>query len=268
MTLLLTEMTDTGVVFAADRNLSWIDPETGKVRGLACRRKKILGIEHLTGAIGYFGNSHVGRDKMLMDEWLEGFIRDNTDCESLEQFAHRLKADLENQLTPNQKGRMLGFHLAGYAEHEGLSLPTFWFVRNIKGLRGIFYDGTSETFAISEDFLQRDVSFVKLEFLHKYLQTHGSRVYHNGTLAPYVAVAEHVYSLFRTIWALREEWKLEGFRAPSSLEEHAALARFQIQLTASIYELFSKEETAPIGGGVDVITISPSGIVAHDYSES
>ena len=268
MTLLLTEMTDKGVIFAADRNLSWFDTRSGKIKGLAYRRKKILGIEHLAAAIGYFGNAHVGRDKILMDEWLEGFIRDNFDCETLEQFAYRLKDGLEANLTHEQKQRMLGLHLAGYTEQEGLKLPTFWFVRNIQGMRGPFYVGVNEEFTVSEDFLQRDVRFVRPNLLHEYLRTHGGRVYRNGTLAPYVAIAGHIYSLFRTIWALREEWDLEEFQPPSTLEEYAALSRFHIELTARIYELFSKTETPPIGGGVDVITISPDGTVIYDYSES
>lgn len=268
MTLLLTEITDKGVVFAADRNLSWFDTNSGKIGGLAYRRKKILGIEHIAAAVGYFGNAHVGRDKMLMDEWLESFIQGNSDCGTPEQFAYRLKDGLDANLTHGQKQRMLGLHLAGYTEQEGLRLPTFWFVRNIQRMQGPFYIGVNERFAVSEDFLHRDVRFVKPDMLHEYLRAHGGRVYRNGTLAPYVAIAGHVYSLFRTIWALRHEWDVQEFQPPSTLEEYAALSRFHIELTTRIYDLFSTSEVRPIGGGVDVIMISPDGTLTYDYSES
>lgn len=267
MTLLLTEITDKGIVFAADRNLSWFDQASGKIGGLAHRRKKILGIESLSAAIGYFGNAHVGREKTLMDDWLEGFITSHSDCTSLEQLAHRLKIALETSLTPEQKTRMLGLHLAGYTERETLRLPTFWFVTNICGMRGPFYEGVRETFSVSEDFLERDVRFVKPNLLGEYLQSHGARIYRNGTLAPYVAIAGHIHSLFRTIWALRHEWDLKEFQPPADLDEYAVLSRFHIELTARIYDLFSKSKARPIGGGVDVITIAPDGTLSYDYAE-
>lgn len=268
MTLLLTEMTGKGIVFAADRNLSWFDTRTGRIGGLAYRRKKILGVEHLAAGLGYFGNAHVGRNKILMDEWLERFIQESSDCATLEQLAQRLRDGLEADLTDAQRQRMLGLHVAGYTEQEGLRLPTFWFVRNIQGMRGPFYVGVGERFEVSEDFLLRDVRFVKPELLHEYLLDHGGHVYRNGTLAPYVAVADHVYSLFRTIWALRKEWRIEEFQPPSTLARYAALSRFHIELTARIYELFSDSENPPIGGGVDVITIAPNGTITYDYSET
>ena len=268
MTLLLTEITDKGIVFAADRNLSWFDEATNQIGGLACQRKKILGLEDLSAAIGYFGNAHVGRSKALMDEWLETFIRGSSECESLEELAFRLGDSIETDLTVEQKRRGLGFHLAGYVEQEDHTLPTFWHVSNIRGMEGPLYVGIRDTFRVSEHFLQRDVKFVKPGLLHEYLRTHGAQVYRNGTLAPYVIVAGHIYSLFRTIWALRQEWALDEFQPPSTLGEHASLARFHIELTTRIYELFSKSEARPIGGGVDVITISPNSRLTYDYSES
>ena len=166
MTLLLTEMTDKGVIFAADRNLTWLDTRSGKLQGLAYRRKKIMGIEYLSAAIGYFGNAHVGRKKTLMDEWLESFILENSSSGTLERFANCLKDRLEATLTQAQKQRMLGFHLAGYTEQEGVRLPTFWYVSNIQGMRGPFYVGVNDGFAVSEDFLNRDLRFVKPDLLH------------------------------------------------------------------------------------------------------
>jgi hypothetical protein len=135
-------------------------------------------------------------------------------------------------------------------------------------MRGPFYTGVQDTFGVGEHFLQRDVEFVKPHRLQEYLRTHGTRIYRNGTLAPYVVVAEHIYSLFRTIWALREEWGMEEFQPPSTLEEYASLSRFHIELTTQLYEFFSTSEARPIGGGVDVITVSPEGSLTCDYSET
>lgn len=268
MTLLLTEIGDKGVVFAADRNLTWYDESTGQIGGLAFRRRKILGIEHLSGAIGYFGNAHVGRAKTLMDEWLESFIIKSADCADLEEFAHRLRDALQSELTQEQSTRGLGLHMAAMEEHEDLMLPTFWYVSNIKGMKGPLYTGVRDYFRASEHFLRRDVRFVKPAMLDEYLATHGARVYRNGTLPLYVVAARHIYSLFRTTWALREKWKMEEFRPPQNLAERAELARSHIDITTEIYERFSSAVARPIGGGVDIITISRDGNLICDYCES
>ena len=60
---------------------------------------------------------------------------------------------------------------------------------------------------------------------------------------------------------------MEEFQTPSTLGDYAALSRFHIELTARIYEVFSKASVPPIGGGVDVITVSPGDNVTYDYSQ-
>jgi hypothetical protein len=255
-------MTDQGIVFAADRNLS----QSGKVTDT---RRKVLGIEYLDAAIGYFGTAEVGPKREKTDKWLQDFIDRHSDCKALKDFVNQLKEDLEAAgLTPDQQEMGLGLHLAGYTELANHRLPDFWLVLNYPAKHGLAYPKGQENFGASEDFWRRDVQHLQPsdgpDCLNKRLRD-DPVLHFNGYLNPYIVVEAHIRSLFQAIWAMSKQGGLEEFKPPATLQDYVSLYLFRIELTVDFYDFFSSSHARPIGGGVDVITISVGGTLKHKY---
>jgi|GEM_PF-5316764 len=250
MTLVLTEITYHGIVFAADRNILKWDQEPEK-QTLLGRAPKLFFVPDLEAGICYYGLAQIGG--ILMAQWLPTFIQAANRLSSLRDFALQLAETLNTaSLLPDEKGMPLGFHLAGYVKAGNLKVPSFWHIRNIYQMTPqAEYADIREEFQVSEDFLERDVKHIQPAHLEKHLKTI-AYTYRNGMLRPYVHLAELLYGFFPEIW------EIKGFSPPKSVLERARYLEFHIEVLNRIYTRFYKGP-APVGGGIDLLAISKRG---------
>jgi len=232
MTLLLTDVTKFGIVFAADRQLVGHRQRTEKAQ-------KVFPLERLNAAIAYFGQAYVGSKRM--DRWLDRFIDEHCEIYSLEQLAHVLGTALEKGLVGKQRSQFLGFHLAGYVKQDGLTCPTFWFVRNFEHLdtTTFKYHGILAHFRVSEEILGHHLEDLTPRQLNALLAQGDILCFCNGTLEPYVGPTKGLQ--------------------PSSLTEYTDDVLTRMTLTIQRCRQ-SSAKPPPIEGGPDIITVPvPSG---------
>jgi len=159
MSILLAEVVPEGIIFGADRNVSWSREEVlhGNVviQNLGhTQRSKVLRWPQRKALIGYVGAAQVGG--VPTDEWLYDFIGRYNTFERLETLAEALRAEIEAQRRIDERTNSpeaLILHLGGFELVEGICKPFIWFVRNAYGMddRGNYTDIRRE-FQKSEEF--------------------------------------------------------------------------------------------------------------------
>lgn len=245
MTILFTDITRFGIVFAADSLLT----KKGKSNS---RRRKILEISYLQAVIGYFGLAQV-RTK-YMDDWLRKFINDNHHISSLEEFAHRLGAQLDTNIPRTISDRRLGMHIAGYMTQDDVTIPSFWFVRNIQHLdTAARYHGVSNKFQVSEEIRGHHYKHMSPSELSGWLEKSNIIFFRNGVLVPTAFVSDGLHNLFK-----KGIWRQSGFRPPQSLKEYAEYVEFRTKVIIDIFRRFHLSDVL-VGGPPCLLTIpSPS----------
>jgi len=242
MTLLITDIGSSGIVFAADSAITLPDHKQ-------LSQPKIVKLERLNAAIGYYGVAAVNGGPMY--DWLESLSR-HTSAGDLEAVAHELVDKLKPWPSLDSTGCGTGFHLAGYIEVEERMLPTFWHIWNHGGV-DVGYRTTGLGFRATEDFLSRVPSEYIPNDLDAFFAQTGNRVYRNGTLKPYVSLANCLYPFFK------ELWQTPGFPAPRSLPDWAWHYRFQVDEIKRVYQILRKKRESPIGHETKVVMIYPDG---------
>lgn len=234
MTILFTDITRFGIVFAADSLLT----RKGKPDS---RRRKILEVPYLQAVIGYFGLAQV-RTK-YMDDWLRKFINDNHDAVSLEEFAHRLGAQLDTDMPRTISDRRLGMHIAGYMTQDDVTIPSFWFVRNIQHLDTAGrYHGVSDKFQVSEEIRGHHYKHMSPSELSGWLEKGNIIFFRNGVLVPTTFVSDGLHNLFK-----KGIWRQPGFRPPQSLKEYAEYVEFRTKVIIDIFRRFHLSDVL-VGG--------------------
>ena len=214
-------------------------------------RPKIVKLERLNAAIGYYGVAEV--NGVPMHDWLESFSR-HTSAVDLEAVAHELVDKLKPWPSLDSTRRGTGFHLAGYTEVEERKLPTFWHIWNHGGVP-VGYRTTALGFRTTEDFLSGVPSEYIPDDLDAFFAQEGNRIYRNGTLKPYVSLAKHLYQFFEELWQARD------FSAPRSLPDWAWHYRFQVDEIKRVYQILRTKRESPIGHETKVVMIYPDGRV-------
>lgn len=242
MTLILTHINRYGIVHASDSNLT---SSNNKDAGTG---QKTFPITYLKAGLTVAGAYSVSGTSM--DKWMNEFIqRQQTERNvTLESFSNKLKAELQAKMNPTEKMRGSLIQVAGYVEIENLSHPEFWFISNIHGINETTgeYENVDETFAISEDFWNRDCPQAHLMEAFKDENNFSWQYYING-FSPgrigYNVVAKKLDSFFSEIWSVKE-WK---FRQPKSLEEVEILVKLYMKAINDLF-LLSDYSTKVIGG--------------------
>ena len=246
MTIILTHISNYGIIHASDSNLT---ARTGRAAG---ESQKTFKIKHLDAGLTVAGAYSVGG--LGMDRWMATFIQQaaNARNPSLSAFAYSLRDDLEAQMTPDEKAAGSMVHIAGYEHQADRFHPEFWFVRNVTGidLNTGEYTGTSTKFTVSEDFWTRDCPNSRLM---EAFQQGVYWVYVNGFASGrigFVALQRVMGGFFRTVWS-NPNWR---FRAPRSIEETQTLVRLNIQIIGTLFQL--SDYPAPfVGGQVQTLVI-------------
>lgn len=251
MTLILTHISQYGIVHASDSNLTKVD---GAHAGTA---PKTFPIVHLHAGLTVAGAFSVGGARM--DAWMPEFIELHLSSgqTTLQSFAHDLKGCLDDQMTNQEKVSGSLLHIAGFVKEGERYHPEFWFVRNIGAIDQSTgeYAEPIEDFLVSEDFWSRDWPKHNLA---KVFEANGYQVYVNGFASGrigFVLLHQVIDRAFRAIWENPGGWPNWKFRRPQSLQETEAFVRLTVQALCTLF-LLSDYEALYIGGEVQTYSIA------------
>jgi len=241
MTLIITELSEFGIAMVADSAVTVEEktPSGDTIHRVLSGVQKLQVIPYLSAGISMWGlgaiTAPVG--SVSTDVWIADFIQRHTDILSIDGFANELARELQ-QVVGNVKTPM-GFHLAGYVEHHGKRLPTFYHVRNVDGTYR-HYD--YHDFIPGQDFPPRDMKKGKV---------YRTR---NGDYGPYAALAGAVERVLPGISSSI------GISIPyPSLQGRVAYLAAWLKFVSDLYASSGMLRT--IGGSIASLGITPEGQV-------
>ncbi len=248
MTLILTELTRHGIAMAADSTLTEVDDVTGVSQAIANATQKLHQVPHLSAGVSLWGSGEVGGQ--FTDQWVADFIQSSSSFSSIGEFASELADRLNAVVGPNVDGDAhLGFHVAGFVEHDGVPTPTFYHVHDGPSTslerRGIKIDPNrfNANHDVPPNLAQRAIDA-------------GSYMTRNGDFRLYVLMFNELGRFFNKL-------RHRGIVIPNSnnLIDRAEYLVFQIRTVAEVYRL---SNLAPgIGGAIQYLTITPAGIQTY-----
>jgi hypothetical protein len=191
-----------------------------------------------------------------MDQWMPAFVQrtEAAGCTTLTDFAERLRAELETNMSGQPPSRMI-VQIAGYARDSAGVHPEVHVVRNYGAINA---DGT---------YPAADNTFWRSEEFYSAVQaSHGSPTGFEGDEVPayfngfpsgriaYLAAMQQVGSFLQQIWSTPPL----QFRAPGTLDELAGYVRLHMTV---IRELFVMSGQTVVGGPIQLLQISPPTVV-------
>jgi hypothetical protein len=261
MTLILTELSQYGIAMVADSALTvptLLPRERQYIYRVYFGVTKLRPVPKLQSGISFWGEGKIG--DIDTDVWLSDFInRTETNYKSLTDFTSLLRDELRENIKPitdpqNLRYGTIGFHVAGYVDHKGNRVPTFWHVHN--GQSEV-YDNIDPTIVNANNDLPPDV-------VQQYItdiSTKGNEDWQsirNGDFltvyAPFIAVMNALQDYLK---------KNAKVNIPTkSLKGRAEYLAFQVRTIRDLYAL-SEDLLPSIGGNVAVLTIAPTGIQSY-----
>ena len=249
MTLILTELSPFGIAMAADSAVTFSNTRTGLSFAQPNVAKKLQPIPYLRAGISCWGMGEISG--ISTDQWVSNFIDSNSSLTTLQGFAEELADQLNSHIPPNTTAEnRLGFHLAAFEDYNGALIPSFYHI----------HDGPSTVLT------QRGSSIDPKKFNANhdmppqiFLQTANSGkgwITRNGDYQLYAEIFGLLEELFQQLLPL-------GIIIPNSqnLNDRAEYLVFQIRTVAEIYRLSNL--IPGIGGGINYLTISQSGIYSQ-----
>jgi hypothetical protein len=239
MTLVITELSEFGIVMVADSAVTCEEktPAGDTIRRVLNGANKLQPISYLRAGISMWGLGSIktSAGPVSTDVWIADFIQRRTHVKSIDEFAKQLAQELQ-RVVSNVKIPM-GFHLAGYVEKQGTTLPTFYHVRNVDGTY-LNYD--YHDFIPGQDFPPREI---------KKGEVYQTR---NGDYGPYAALAAGVNLVLPGI---RESI---GIRIPHpSLQGRIAYLAAWLKFVSDLYASSGMLRT--IGGSIASLAITADG---------
>ena len=131
MTLIITELKNDGIVMVADSAITSkiTTPRNQEYTRIRTGAKKLQKIEYLQAGISMWGLGCI--EGIPTDVWVEEFIEMNLRIKTIDTFVKTLTRRLNEVL--GKIDEPLGFHIAGFVEHDGIKKPTFYHTRNSDG---------------------------------------------------------------------------------------------------------------------------------------
>lgn len=258
MTLILTEISNFGIAMAADSAVTInFDLENGTERRVLTGVNKLQVIDKLNAGISIWGLGELTIEhgqKIDTDVWLHNFIQtERANYNSLLEFATLLQNKIRTYVAPidatiRPLGN-IGFHLAGYVQHEGKPTPTFYHIHN----------GVSQALAARritiDPMLVNANHDLPPDLVRQILAQGQSYLTRNGDFSIYAALFNHIGEFLESLS------EYNGMTIPESrnLKERAEWLRFQIKTMSELYRL-GNLHLPTIGGKIDTVLITPNGV--------
>jgi hypothetical protein len=238
MTLVITELSEFGIAMVADSAVTCEEktPAGDTIRRVLNGANKLQPISYLGAGISMWGLGSIKTSvgPVSTDVWIADFIQRQIHVKSIDEFAKQLAQELQ-RVVSNVKIPM-GFHLAGYVEKQGTTLPTFYHVRNVEGTY-LNYD--YHDFIPGQDFPPREMK--------KGGEPYRTR---NGDYAPYAILAWGMENMLPTIR------KSVGISIPyASIQGRIAYLTAWLRFVSDLYASSGLLRT--IGGNILSIGITP-----------
>lgn len=264
MTLVLTWLFPFGICMGADSAISYnsyiTEPSGRKRRRILTGGTKTLWIPKIKAGISYWGEGCI--DNVTTDVWLSDFVFSHKDqYDNISDFATLLQDELrplvpeisEPEGSVEYRYGKRGFHLAGFIEHEGKPLPTFYHIHN----------GQSETTPnINPRIINANYDLPPEKVLNHFAKSESPYV-RNGEFLLYTSLFHNLRIAFGQFEDLLRKATGLPFIFPDvtkfsdPLEAYSEFVRFWIRLVRDVYALSNLPEI--IGGDISVLSISPSG---------
>jgi hypothetical protein len=246
MTLIVTVISNCGIIQAADSNLSTDSGEAGS-------GKKVFHLGFADAVLAVAGAYSVGGQSM--EAWMPACIDAYaaSDQPTLAGFADYLGHRLGDAATNEERNSGSLIHIAGYVVQDSGAHPEFFFVRNIEHIdRTGEYVGRSPEYNVTEDFWNRD--YPKRD-TREALASGGLQRYFNGYppgRIAYLGFSAELHKFLQRVWH-HPGW---GFRQPRSIEELASIVDLEIRAIGAMFTC--SDYPAPyIGGKPQIVRIPP-----------
>jgi hypothetical protein len=257
MSIFVGEVYPQGIVFAADKNLTYpfVDSTGTAVGSAQDLGSKVIRWPKSKALLGYVGCAVVGNKSMY--DWLHDFMGDHIGFHDPSSVAHDLRDRLFRELGGTTDATIVQF--AAFASRDGYIVPEFWHVTNVPGLKadGSGYLPALENFVSSERLLgvhlpEEGVTAPAQvrQHLRKRAEMFAPFWFHQGLeLRIFNTICEAARQAF---YALQEAKLIER---PNTLAEWARYVRFWILTYGAYFDAFGGPGERYVGGGADVISI-------------
>jgi hypothetical protein len=258
MSILLVEIVPQGMIFGADRNITWQMERSDREHTVIeyhghTQRPKVLRWPDRRALIGYVGEGQIGR--IATDEWVHDFIGRHFAFRNLESLAEALRSEVETQRRldeGNAPASPLIFYLAGFEVMEGMPTPFVWVVRNAHGPDGI--SDFRKEFVKSEAFW-RAFNTTPRAHIRSHLAEMASQFnpfwFHQGfDLQMFNTIEAFLKTAFRVLCETHPDHS-----TPSSLVEWESQVRMSILTYGAYFQAYRGPSEQFVGGGVDVVSI-------------
>jgi hypothetical protein len=242
MSIIVTHISQFGIVHAADSNLTF---RSGKPAGTA---RKLFPVPSLKAAVTVAGNFSVGGKRM--DCWMKRYIRKDRSTQ-LRDFVQDLTNAINQRATAEEKQEGYFLHVAGYVAMGATPHPEFYHITNYtidKTTGG--YSVLNANLTFSEDFWSQNSSIPASQlFLN-----HRGFIYCNGFPSgriAYFQLLNNMASFKSQVW-LNKSWQ---FRPPDNLVEEAEYLKHDMELIGLFFQ-YSNYSAPLIGGPIVYHTIA------------
>jgi hypothetical protein len=247
MSILICEILDQGIVFAADRNLTVNDKYQDE--GV-----KIIRWPHRRALLGCVGLVSVG-DRSVY-EWLYDFISDHSDFTDPAEVAHKLRGGLQNLFAAVNPPKLTIVEFATFGHKDGHIVPEFWHVTNAQGFDEVKgeYLPAGSSFKASEEICGHHLSGIPPAELRtklkEWAEQHRPFWFHQG----------YKLGIFNTLKAaVREATRVVQtarlMQTPTTLEDWEQHAKMSVLIYGAYFEALFPPGQRYVGGGADVLSI-------------
>jgi hypothetical protein len=261
MSILLVEVVPQGLVFGADRNVTFTKQRMTESGNITIeihgqnQRSKVLRWPNRKALVGYVGAAEIGG--IPTDEWLYDFIGSHVDFVSFEVLSESLRSKVEEQRRIDEgdlKPEPLIIHLGGFEEREGVQVPVVWHIRNAYRLGKSGYEDIRRQFLSSEAFWFYFPNVRPNEIRSKVMEKasqYNPYWFHQGfDLGTFNLMEGFLKAAFKSLC----EHHL-GHSLPESLPDWERQVRMSILTYGAYFQAFKGASEQFVGGGVDTVSI-------------
>ncbi len=260
MSILLVEVVPEGILFGADRNVSWSTQQVQKgnlvINNLGhTQRPKVLRWPGQKALLGYVGAAQIG--ELPTDEWLFDFIGRHITFNSFEGVAEELRKEIEAQRKideANSDPVALIIHLGGFEMRDGVMSPVIWFIRNTYSLNSNGYADFRKEFQKSEEFWKYFKNFQPNNIrvrLKEIADDFNPFWFHQGfDLGTFNMIEGFLKFAFKSLCNSGKSHHL-----PSNLSDWANQVRMSILTYGAYFQAYMGPSEQFVGGGADVVSL-------------
>lgn len=259
MSILLVEVIPQGMIFGADRNISWSTQEIKNgqiiIQNLGhTQRSKVLRWPGQKALVGYAGVAQIGG--VPTDEWIYDFIGRNINFDRFEDLAEKLRSEIENQRKIDEgldKPNALLVHFGGFEKREGVSVPIIYFIRNTYAFKDGEYADFRKEFQKSEEFWNyfkvppKDIK----SCLDELASDFNPFWFHQGfDLGTFNTLEGFLKFAFKNLCSSNKSHTI-----PQNLSDWVSQVKMSILTYGSYFQAYKGPSEQFVGGGVDVVSI-------------